>query len=146
MQKYKERRFLTASPILSLEQLTKSITSVFKVMFQIVQNCSNKCRHFSGVNNFCTVLNTKAVIIKISNLNKSSKGESRMTFYFIFLYTKIRQSKLLKVLSELTDSCFDGDSHKYISVNRFVNECKYVYDTNNYSVVFDKSCFKKEIK
>ena len=93
-------------------------------MFQIVQNYSNKCRHISGVNNFCTVLNTKAVITKISNLNKSSKGESGMTFYFIFLYAKIRQSKLWKVLPDLTDSCFDGDSHKYISVNRFVNKCK----------------------
>ena len=41
-----------ASPISSLKPPTKSITSVFKVMYQIVQNYSKNCRYFTSVNSF----------------------------------------------------------------------------------------------
>ena len=92
-------------------------------MYQIGQNCSNKCCYFSGVNSFLTVLNNEAVIIKIENLKQRGKVASIMTCYFSTLYTKIPHSKLLKVLYDLTDFFlfyfiffFDGDSHKYNSV------------------------------
>ena len=57
-------RFIIESSISSLKPLTISLTSVFKAVFQIVQNRSNKCRYFTGVNTFCTVLNNEAVITK----------------------------------------------------------------------------------
>ena len=85
----------------------KSITSVFKVIYQIVQNYS-KCRCFSGVNSFWTILNNEAMITKIKNSNKPDKDESRMIFDFSTLYSKIPHSKLLTELFELTDFCFDG--------------------------------------
>ena len=44
-----------AFPISSLKPPTKSKTSIYKVMFQIVQNYSNNCRYFTSVNNFCAL-------------------------------------------------------------------------------------------
>ena len=43
-------RFIITSPILPLNPLTNLITSVFKVMDQIVQNYNNKCCYFSDLN------------------------------------------------------------------------------------------------
>ena len=63
-------KFIIESPISSLKLLSKSPTPVFKVMYQIVQNYSNKCCYFVGVNTFWTVLNSKAVLTRIKNLNK----------------------------------------------------------------------------
>ena len=45
-------RFIIAFPLPSLKPLNLKITSVFKLMYQTVQICSNKFRYFSGVNNF----------------------------------------------------------------------------------------------
>ena len=53
-------RFIIAFRISSLKPLNKSISSAFKVMYQFVQNYSNKFRYFSGLNAFWTVLNSKA--------------------------------------------------------------------------------------
>ena len=92
----------------SVKPLTKSITSVFQVMYHIVRNHSNKCRYFYGVNNFCTISKNKAVITKVKNLNK--RGESIMTFDFSTLYNKIPLNKLLQILYEMIDFCFNGRS------------------------------------
>ena len=69
-------------------------------MHQIVQNYSNKCRHFCDVNTFQTVFDNEPMITRIKNLNKRRNDESLMTFCFSTLYTEIPHSKLLKVFNE----------------------------------------------
>ena len=80
----------------------------------------------------------------MKNLTKGNKGESRITFDFVPVYTQMPHSKLWKVLYKLTDFCFDEGLHKYISVNRFGAKC--VSNPDGYSLVFDKVSFKKAIK
>ena len=74
------------------------------------------------------------------NLNKPGNSESAMTFDFDFStqYAKIPHSKLL------TDFCFDGGLHKFISVNVF--GVIWIPKPDSYPVVFDKCSFKKAIK
>lgn len=47
-----ETRFIIASPISSLKPQTKLITSVFKVIYRIALNNSNKCHYFSRVDTY----------------------------------------------------------------------------------------------
>ena len=56
------------------------------------------------------------MITRIREFKKQGNGESIMTFYFPSLYTKLPQSKLLRVLYEWTDLFSLEDS---ITVNRF---------------------------
>ena len=60
------------------------------------------------------------------------------------LYSKIPHSKLLRVLNELTDFCFDGGLYKYISVNKF--GAKWISMPCSYFAVFDQFSFKRAIK
>lgn len=83
------------------------------------------------------------VITRIKNLNKKVKGESVMTFCIFNLNTKIRDSKLLKVLFERTDFSFDEVLLKSISVNTSGSE--WISNSDPYSSVFDKCLFKKTI-
>ena len=134
-------RCIIKSMISLLKPLTKSITSVFKVIKEIVLNPSNKCRYFSDMNASETVLYSKAFIIRMKNLIKLGKVEFIIAFNFCTLYTNIDYSKPLKVLNNLIDFCFGGGSHKYISVNKF--SAKWISKPDSYSVVFDKRSFKK---
>ena len=93
---------------------------------------------------FLDSLNNKEVINRIKNLKKRDKGESIMTYGLSTLYTKIPHSKLLRVLNELIDFCFDGGLHKYISVNKFV--ARWISVSDSYFVVFDKFSLKMAIE
>ena len=128
-------KFIIASPIPSLKPLTKLITQVFKVMNQTVQNHSNKCCYFSGVDTFWAILNNEVVITRNKNLHRWGKSEPIMTFNFFTLYTKI---------PTLTDFGFNGGSHKNINVNMF--GAKWISKQGSYCMVFDKCCFKKGLK
>lgn len=60
------------------------------------------------------------------------------------LYTKTLNSKLLKVLHDMTDFYFDGGSHKYISVHKVV--ANWISKSDSYSVISEKHSFKVAIK
>ena len=139
-------RFIIASPISSIKPLTKTVTSVFKLMFNQIQRYNYKCRYFSGVNSFWTVLNNEPVIREIDKLNKRSKAETITTFDFSTLYTKITHDKLLKVLNELTDFCFDGGLGNFIVVNKYSASWASSKPDADQCVVFDKKLFKQAIK
>ena len=84
------------------------------------------------------------MITGIKNLKKRGKGKSTIAFDFTTLYTKIPHWKLLKVLNELNDFCFDEEYNKYISVNEF--GARWISKPDSYFVIFDRFSFKKAIK
>ena len=66
--------------------------------------------------------------------------------YISTLYTKIPHDKLLKVLNELTDFCFDGGLCNFIVVNKYsANWASSKPDTDQ-CVVFDKKSFQTSNK
>ena len=77
---------------------------------------------FTGINTFWVVQNNKPVIdvMNVMNgFNKQRKATSVSTFDFSMLYTKLPHNKLLMVLNNLIDFCFDGGESKYIIVNNY---------------------------
>ena len=54
----------------------------------------------------------------LNRLNKMGKANCISTFDFSTLYTKIPHEKLLKVMNELTDVCFQGGDREFLSVTK----------------------------
>ena len=52
--------------------------------------------------------------------NKLNRVDTTMTFNFSTLYAKICDSKLSRVIYELTDFCFDGGGNAYVAVAKYV--------------------------
>ena len=137
-------RFIIAAPQCSLKPLTKAITKVFKLIFHQIEAYNNKCHFFSGVKTFWTVQNNKPVIDSINKLNKRNKACRVSTFDFSTLYTKIPHNKLLHVLNNLIDFCFNGGGKSFIAVDRY--SAKWVDEFDKKKFMFTKASLKKSVK
>ena len=68
---------------------------------------------------FWVVRNNSQVTDAINELTKCRKENSITTFGFTILYTKLPHSKLLMVLNNLIDFCFDGGESNFINVHAY---------------------------
>ena len=66
------------------------------------------------------------------------------TFDFSTLYTKIPHEKLIDVLNQLTDFCFQGGDHNKISVSKTV--ARWVTRSHKNSINFDKARIKSALE
>ena len=66
------------------------------------------------------------------------------TFDFSTLYTKIPHKKLLDVMGEITDFCFQGGSHNLLSVSK--SRASWVAKSNRAGVRFSKPLFKEALE
>ena len=80
----------------------------------------------------------------LNRLNKRGKAQCISTFDFSTLYTKIPHDKLLAVLNEITDVCFDGGSRELISVTR--SGARWVTKPSLHGITFTKDSFKAAVK
>ena len=71
------------------------------------------------VNTFWILQNNNSVIGVVNELTKCRKGNYISTFNFPPLYTKLPHNKLLMVLNNLTDFCFDGGESNFINVRNY---------------------------
>ena len=62
------------------------------------------------------IQNNQKVIESIKKVNKRKSAKTITTFDFSTLYTKIPHDKLVGVLEELEDFCFQGGTHERISI------------------------------
>ena len=108
-------RFIIASPVCSIEPLSKDITLIFKLFYEKVEIYHTKRKVWSGIKTFWTIQNSYPVISSINKLNKRKAAKSMSIFYFSMLYTKIPHDKLF-VLNEITDFAFKGGTRDYITV------------------------------
>ena len=74
---------------------------------------------FTGVNTFWVVQNNNPVIDAMNGLNKRRKATFVSSFDFSTLYTKLPHNKLLMVLNNVIDFCFDGGESKHITINSY---------------------------
>ena len=100
-------RFIIAAPICSVKLLSKAIISIFKLFHQQIETYNKKCQFFTGVKRIWVALNNQPVIKTLNETNKHQCGKCVTTFDFSTLYTKIPHDKLLYVLNNLIDFCFD---------------------------------------
>ena len=124
--------------------LSKSITAIFKLFYSQIEAYNKKSHFYSGVKTFWVVQNNEPVINSIHQLNSRKKGKCMSTFDFSTLYTKIPHHKLIKVLNELVDFCFQGGCKKKIAVTKF--GAKWVSNKSKCELTFDKQQIKDAIK
>ena len=110
-------RFIIAAPNCSVKPLSKAITKIFKLFYKQIETYNDKSLHYSSIKTFWVIQNNENVIKSIEKLNSRNSAKSIKTYDFSTLYTKIPHQKLLDVLSELVDFCFQGGTHEQISVS-----------------------------
>ena len=114
-----EFRFIIAAPKCPIKPLSKSITSIFKLFYSQIETSNKKNHFYSGVETFWIVQNNEPVINSINKLNSRKRGRCMSTFDFSTLYTKIHLLKLISVLNELIDFCFQGGTNKHVAITKF---------------------------
>ena len=94
----------------------------FYLQFFFKSNYNKQSHFFSGINFFRNILNDVRVINSISNLNKHNKSSSIPCFDFTGLSTKISHEKLIEVVNEISDFCFEKVDRKSLSINMVLYE------------------------
>ena len=121
------KRFIIASKKCAVKQLSKHVTSAFKLFYNLINTYHEKTKFYTGINTFWVIQNNVSVLKHIEKINKRSSARSISTFDFSTLYTKIPHDKLIDVLTKLIDFAFKGGTRNKISIN-FFNEA--YWDTN----------------
>ena len=85
----------------------------FHLCFRKIQGNGDKCRYFTSLNLF-----SKLVTNTMINFHKHMKTKFISIFKFSLLYAKLAHYKLLMVLHNLINFCFDGIKKQYIRVSR----------------------------
>ena len=137
-------RFIIAAPKCSVKPLSKSITSIFKLFYKQIEAYNKKCFFYSGIKMFWVIQNNEPVIKSINRINSRSKANCISTFDFSTLYTKIPHDKLLFVLNDLIDFCFQGGTNNHVAVTKF--GAKWVTNPSKYTLTFDKTKMKNAVK
>ena len=137
-------RFIIAAPKCSVKPLSKAVAAIFKQIYYQVEQYNKKSFFYSGVKTFWVIQNNKPVIDSINRINAKRKAKSISTFDFSTLYTKIPHNKLIKVMNEMVDFSFQGDSHKVLAVSK--SGCRWVYSSPKGSTIFSKKTTKLAIK
>ena len=111
-------RFIVAAPNCSIKPLGQTITKLFKLFYRQIEKYNNKSFFYSYTKTFWVTQNNEEVINSIRKLNKRNSVRSMSTFDFSTLYTKIPHDKLLAVMFELVDFCFQGGTHEQLSISK----------------------------
>ena len=139
-------RFIIGNPQSSLKPLTKDVTSICKLLFQLITAWNDKVKYCTGVNHVWIVQNSNKLVEYMERINQRGKAKSVATYDFSSLYTHIPHDKLLSVLEEIVDFGFNGGKGKYISVTKqganFVRNQKNSNNAHNYT----KDSVKESIK
>ena len=125
-------RFIIAAPNCSIKPLSQTVTKIFKLFYRQIETYNKKSQFFSYVKTFWVIQNNENVIKSINKLNKQNSAKSINTFDFSTLYTKIPHARLLDVLNELVDFCFQGRTRKIRT--EMLDGCLKIIDLNYVSV------------
>ena len=93
---------------------------------------------------FWVIENNQDVLASLRKLSKRGKAECISTFDFSTLYTKIPHAKLLDVLNDLIDLCFNGGNRELLSVTK--SGARWVSQPSTKGLTFTKDTFKEAVK
>ena len=134
-------RFIVASSKCSTKPLSKSISYIFKLIFEQVQNFHLKSKFYGNINCFWVVKNSFPVIEKLDKINKRKGAKCISTYDFSTLYTKIEHSSLIEVLNNIVDFAFKGGGGESIRIDG-----KYAFWSSSKSNIFNKENIKLAIR
>ena len=105
-------RFIIASSSCSTKPLSKVTSSIFKHIFNQVQNFHRKSTFYKNYNRFWVIENSSPVIEKLTKINNRKKARDISTYDFSTLYTKLPQDDLIANLNNIVDFAFCGGNDK----------------------------------
>lgn len=138
-------RFIIAGKKCISKQLSKYVTSAFKLCYNQINTYHNKTYYFSGAKTFWVIQNNSLPLECINKINKRRNAKQISTFDFSTLYTKIPHDKLLEVLFDVVDFVFKGGSRDYIVINKH-DSASWSTKKKGHKFAFDKSSLKEAIK
>jgi len=109
-------RFIIASKHCSTKPLSKSISSVFKLIFNQIENFHKNAKFLNNYNKFWVLQNSDPIIDTLKNINRKRRAKSIATYDFSTLYTKLPHNKLIFQLSKVIDLAYKGGDKKFIRV------------------------------
>ena len=117
-------RFIIASSSCSMKPVSKITSSIFKHIFNQVQNFHKKSYFYKNYNRFWVISNSSPVIDKLTQINDRQNAKDISTYDFSTLYTKLEHDDLVQNLNEIVDFAFKGgkkkgQNRKYITVTKF---------------------------
>ena len=101
-------RFIIAGKKFINKQLSKHVTSAFKLCYSQIDAYHKKTYYFSGAKTFWVIQNNSLPLECIKKINKRKNAKQISTFDFSTLYTKIPHDKLLDILYKVVDFVFKG--------------------------------------
>ena len=112
-------RFIIASKKCSVKQLSKDVTSIFKLAYNQIERYNQKTSFYSNINTFWVTQNSFPVLNAVEKANCKKNAKTVSSFDFSTLYTNIPHSKLYDELSSIIKFIFKGGLNKCISINSF---------------------------
>ena len=115
-------RFIIAGKKCINKQLSKHVTSAFKLCYSQIDAYHKETYYFSGTKTFWVIQNNSLPLECIKKMNKRKNAKQISTFNFSTLYTKIPPDKLLDILYKVVDFVFKGGTRDYIIINKYHND------------------------
>ena len=112
-------RFIIASKQCSTKQISKAVSSAFKLIFHQIENYHKKAKFLKNYNKFWILQNTEPILNIIKKINRRKGAKSISTYDFSTLYTKLPHDKLIKELSKIIEFVFEAGSKNYIKINKW---------------------------
>ena len=137
-------RFIIASKHCSNKPLSKTISNIFKLIFNQIQHFHKNQKFMKNYNTFWVLNNIEPVIENIERINKRNNAKSISTFDFSTLYTKIPHPQLIEKLNCIIDFVFDGGKNKCIRISK--NGNAYWGNIMKNSVCFTNTSLKCAVK
>ena len=138
-------RFIIASKFCSTKSLSRNLSTIFKLLYNQIQNYNTKEKYLSNYNMFWVLDNIDPIINKLEKINRKKKAVSVSTFDFSTLYTKIPHDELFSRLGEIVDLCFDGGDKSFIAISQ-KRKAFWATKKGNRKVCFSKSGLKQAIE
>ena len=129
-------RFIIASQKCTVKQLSKDLTSIFKLAYNQIDRYNQKACTFSGINTFWVIQNSQPVLSTLDKINSKNNAKTISSFDFSTLYTNIPHSKLLDELSSIINFIFKGGTRSSISIGKF-GIARWTRYANNSLVKYD---------
>ena len=132
-------RFIIASKQCSTKPISKTVSSVFKLIFNQVEKFHKNAKFFSNYNKFWVLQNSEPIIITLKNINRKKRAKSISTYDFSTLYTKLPHDKLISQLSKVIDLVYKAGDKKFI---RVANNGHAFWAKTKKGVYFSKAALK----
>ena len=112
-----KHRFIVASKLCSTKQISKAVSSTFKLIQTQTENFHRASKFDANCNKFWVIQNSDPVLAELNKINGKNSAKYISCFDFSTLYTSIPHDKLIARLHELIDFAFKGGNRNNICFN-----------------------------